>query len=203
MILVAFAIIFIFNETLCNAWRYCYKSSTKSLPERLAIYITPCKLAHSKILRCFVMHISPIRRPIQHSISTDVTIAILHIPHVHPLRIGPHLRISRRRQQIHKESQDIKSEDKRNDPFKHSRHILLLRKHGRSEHDCKRNFDENEGQFRPETEAQDEMFPEMNSQALVFGAAEDGRDDVASYEKEEKGVMEMGVVKSVEDGEED
>ena len=47
------------------------------------------------------------------------------------------------------------------------------------------------------------MFPEMDSQALVFGADEDGRDDVAGYEKEEKAVMETGVVKSVEDGEED
>lgn len=158
---------------------------------------------HSKILRCFIMHISPICRPVQNSISTHMTIAILHISHVHLLRIRPHLRISRRRQQIHKESQDIESEDKRNDPFKHSRHVLLLRKHGRSEYDCKRNLEENEGQFRPETEAKDEMFPEVNSQALVFGADEDGRDDVASYEKEEKAVMEMGVVKSVEDGEED
>ncbi len=121
--------------------------------ERLAIYITPFKGAQSKILRRFIMHISPICRPIQHSISTDMTIAILHIPHMQPLRIRPHLRISRRGQQIHKESQDIESEEKRNDPFKHSCHILLLRIHGRSEHDCKCNLEENEGQFRPETEA--------------------------------------------------
>jgi len=179
------------------------KAQQISLPERLAIYITPHKEAHSQIVRCFIMYVSPIYRPVRHSISTEMTIAILHIPHVHPLHIRPHLRISRRRQQIHKESQDIESEDQRNDPFKHSRHILLLRKHGRSEHDCKRNFDENEGQFRPETEAQDEVFPEMHSQALVFGADEDGRDDVASYEKKEEGVVEMRMVKSVEDGEED
>ena len=129
------------------------KAQQNSLPERLAIYITPYKAAYSKIPRCFIMRVSPIYRPIRHSISIDVTIAILHIPHVQPLHIRPHLRISRRRQQIHKESQDIESEDQRNDPLKHSRHILLLRKHGRSEHDCKRNFDEDEGQFRPETEA--------------------------------------------------
>ena len=80
---------------------------------------------------------------------------------------------------------------------------MLLRKHGRSEHDCKGNFEENKGQFRPETETQDEMFPKMDSQALVFGADEDGRDDIAGYEKEEKAVVKMGVVESVENGEED
>ena len=47
------------------------------------------------------------------------------------------------------------------------------------------------------------MFSEMDSQALVFGADEDGGDDVAGNEEEEKAVVEFGVVESVEDGEED
>ena len=146
-------IIFISNETLCNALRCCYKSQPESLPERLAVYISPQKAAHLKMPRCFIMPVSPIYRPIRHSISIGMTIAILHIRHVQPLHIRPHLRIPRRRQQIHKESQDIESEDQRNDPFKHRRHILLLRKHSRSEDDCKRHFNQNESQFRPETEA--------------------------------------------------
>ena len=149
------------------------------------------------------MPIRPTRRPIQHSISINMTIPILHILHMKPLHIRLHLRIPRRRQEIHKERQDVEREEKRNDPFKHRGHILLLCKHGRSEHDRKRNFEEDESQFGPETEAEDEMFPEMDAQALVFGADEDGRDDVAGYEKEEEAVVEMGVMKSVEDGEED
>ena len=38
---------------------------------------------------------------------------------------------------------------------------------------------------------------------MVLGADEDGGDDVAGYEEEEKAVVEFGVVESVEDGEED
>ena len=142
-----------------------------SLPQRLAIYIPPHKAAHSKIPRWFIMPVSPISRAIQHSvpidmtipISINMTIAILHILHVEPLHIRPHLRIPRRRQQIHKKSQNIESENKRNSPFKNRRHVFLRRKRSRSEDDCQRNLDENEGQFRPETEAQDEMFSEMDS----------------------------------------
>ena len=124
-----------------------------SLPKRLAIYIPPHKAAHSKIPRWFIMPISPICRAIQHSIPIDMTIAILHILHLEPLHIRPHLRIPRRRQQIHKKRQDIESENKRNSPFKHRRHIFLRRKRRRSKDDCQRNLDENEGQFRPEAEA--------------------------------------------------
>ena len=47
------------------------------------------------------------------------------------------------------------------------------------------------------------MFAEMDSQALVFGADEDGGDDVAGYEEEEEAVVEMGVMESVEYGKED
>ena len=135
-------------------------------PERHAIYIAPFQVARSKIVRWFIMSICPICpicRPIQHPIAIDMTIPILHILHMEPLYIRLHLRIPRRRQQIHKESQHIKSEEKRNNPLKHRRYILFARKHSRPEHDCKRNFQQNERQFRPEAETEDEMFAEMDS----------------------------------------
>ena len=47
------------------------------------------------------------------------------------------------------------------------------------------------------------MFSEMDAEALVLGADEDGGDDVAGYEEEEETVVEARVVESVEYGEED
>ena len=130
-----------------------------SLPKRLAIYMAPHKAAHSKIPRWFIVPVSTVSRAIRHSIPIDMTISInmsipiLHILHLKPLHIRPHLRIPRRRQQIHQKRQNIESENERNGPLKHRRHILLRRKRSRSENDCQRNLDENEGQFCPETEA--------------------------------------------------
>jgi len=75
-----------------------------------------------------MMPVRPICCPIHHSIPIDMTIAItmtipinmaipiLHIPHTEPLHIRPHLGTPRRRQKIHKESQDVESEDKRHNP---------------------------------------------------------------------------------------
>ena len=47
------------------------------------------------------------------------------------------------------------------------------------------------------------MFAEMDAETLVFGADEDGGDDVAGYEEEEETVVEARVVEGVEYGEED
>ena len=43
-----------------------------------------------------------------------------------------------------------------------------------------RTFDKNKCQLHPEGGSEDAVLAEMNTQALVFGADEDGADDVAS-----------------------
>ena len=116
---------------------------------------------------------------------------------------GLFLRAPTRRQQIHEKRQDIKSENERNHPFKHGRDILLSLPAGGGEHNGEHDFNEDEGEFGPEGPAQDAVLAEVDAEALVFGANEDGADDVASDEEEEETVVEVGVVEGVEDGEED
>ena len=128
---------------------------------------------------------------------------ILRLPLPHILHIRMFLRAPRRRQQIHKKRQHIKRKNKRNDPFKHGRDILLVIESRTHEDDGEADFDEDEDQFGPEAEAEDAVLAEVHPQALVFGADEDGADDVAGDEEEEEAVMETGVVQGVEDGEED
>ena len=44
------------------------------------------------------------------------------------------------------------------------------------------------------------MLTEVNTESLIFGADEDGTNDVAGHEQEEKPVVESRVVDGVEDG---
>lgn len=108
-----------------------------------------------------------------------------------------------RRQQIHKESKDVEGKDERDDPFENGRDVLFTVERGGREDDCKNDLHDNEYEFEPEGETQDPMLAEMHAEALVLGADEDGADDVASDEQEEEAVVQMRVMESVEDGEED
>ena len=113
------------------------------------------------------------------------------------------LRPPRRRQQIHKERQDIKRKHERDDPLKNSRDVLLFVEARGREDDGEADLDEDEEQFCPEGEAQDAVLAEVDAEALVLGADEDGADDVAGDEEEEETVVQVGVVQGVEDGEQD
>ena len=113
------------------------------------------------------------------------------------------LRAPRCGQQIHKECQDIKGEDERDDPFEDGRYILPVIKRGADEDGSKGNFDEDKGEFKPEGEAQDAVLTEVYAQALVLGADEDGADDVTGHKEEEETIVQMGMVEGIEDGEED
>ena len=108
------------------------------------------------------------------------------------------LRTPRRRQQIHKKRKNVKSENQRYDPLQHGRHVLLGPEQRRCKRDGEANFYEDESEFGPEAEAQDAMLAEVDAQPLVFGADEDGADDVASHEEEEEAVVQAGVVDCVE-----
>ena len=113
------------------------------------------------------------------------------------------LRTPGRGQQIHKEREHIKCKYQRNHPLEHSRDILLAVEGSGGESDSKDDFGDDESKLHPEGKAQDGVLTEVNSQALVLGADEDGADNVTGYEEEEEAVVEVRVVQGVEDGEED
>lgn len=112
------------------------------------------------------------------------------------------LRTPCRRQQVHKKRQNIKRKDNRYNPFKHRRNILLAT-NSSTEYNRKQDLSNDEDQLCPEGQAQDAVLAEMDAEALVFGADEDGGDDVAGHEEEEEAIVHSGVVDGVEDGEED
>ena len=113
------------------------------------------------------------------------------------------LRAPRRRQQIHKECQHIKRKDERDDPLEDRSDVLAAGKGGADEDRGEGNLDKDEDELEPEGEAQDAVLAEVHAEALVFGADEDGADDVAGHEEEEEAVVQARVVERVEDGEED
>lgn len=106
-----------------------------------------------------------------------------------------------RRQQVHEKRQHIKRENKRYDPFENRRNILLAT-NSSTEHNREQDLSNDENELCPERQAQDAVLAEMDAEALVFGADEDGGDDVAGHEEEEEAVVHFGVVDGVEDGEE-
>lgn len=112
------------------------------------------------------------------------------------------LRAPTRRQQIHKKRQDIKRENERYHPLNHGGDVLLAAERGGSEDDGQDDLDKDEDEFGPEGKAEDAVLAEVDAEALVFGADEDGADDVAGHEEEEESVVEGGVMEGVEDGEE-
>ena len=122
---------------------------------------------------------------------------------MHELGVGVLLAAPRRRQQIHKESEDIKSEHEGDDPFEDGPYVrLAIKRSGRI--DGRENdlyYDENE--FEPEREAEDAVLAEVHAEALILGANEDGADDIASHEQQEKASVKARMVESIEDGEED
>ncbi len=94
-----------------------------------------------------------------------------------------------RRQQIHKESEDIEGKDERDDPFENGGYVLsaVERRHGKDY--CKDHLHDDEYEFQPKGEAQDPVLAEMHAEALVFGAYKDRTDDVARDKEEKEAIM--------------
>ncbi len=94
-----------------------------------------------------------------------------------------------RRQQIHKESEDIEGKDERDDPFENSGYVLsaVERRHGKDY--CKDHLHNDKYKLQPEREAQDPVLAEMHAEALVFGAYEDCTDDVTRDKEEKEAIM--------------
>lgn len=122
---------------------------------------------------------------------------------MYKLRIGVFLGAPRRRQEIHKESEDVESEDEGDDPFEDGPYVLLAVEGGGGEDDGEDDLHNDEEELEPEGKAQDAMLAEMHAETLVLGADEDGADDVSGHEEEEEAIVEAWMVERIEDGEED
>lgn len=123
------------------------------------------------------------------------------------LRLGPalgHVALgAHARQEIEEEGEDVEGEDQGDQPFDDGGDVGVFAKGGGGEDDGQEGLDDDEGQFHPEGDAEDAVVAVVDAQPLVFGAQEDGRENVATDEDQEESVVQVGVVVRVEDGEED
>lgn len=88
-------------------------------------------------------------------------------------------------QEVDDEAPDIEDVDEGDDPLEDGGGVdavvaALLED---AEGDGDGDFDDDEGQLDPEGDAQDAVLAEVDAEALVFGADEEGGDDVAATEK--------------------
>lgn len=77
----------------------------------------------------------------------------------------------------------------------------MMRKRRRSKHHRQKELDEDECELQPERRSQHAVLAMFDSQTLVFPTDEDGGDEVARNEEQEKDVVQLGVSARVEDGE--
>lgn len=115
--------------------------------------------------------------------------SILCFFEMHKLSVRVLLGAPSRRQQIHKEGEDVESEDESDDPFENGPGVLLVVEHGSCEDDRKDHLHDDEDEFEPKGEAQNPMLAEMHAEALILGADEDGADNIAGDEEEEEAIV--------------
>jgi len=94
--------------------------------------------------------------------------------------------------------------DERDDPFEDGSSVTSASGTAKgSKGNCKSNLNEDEGQLDPEGCAQDTVLAEVDTQALILSASEDGRNDVSNNEDDETNVVSGRVVDSIQDGQQD
>lgn len=113
------------------------------------------------------------------------------------------LRAPSGRQEIDEEREDVEGKHERDDPLEDGGDVLPALEGGGSENSGEEDLDDDEDELEPEGEAEDAVLAEVDAEALVLGADEDGADDVARDEEEQEGVVQVRVVQGVEDGEQD
>lgn len=86
-----------------------------------------------------------------------------------------------RGQEVNAEAPDVEDVDEGDHPFEDGGFVdsaVAALEHAKGNGEAA--FDEDEGELDPEAGAEDAMFAEVDSKALVLGANENGRDDVAT-----------------------
>lgn len=84
-----------------------------------------------------------------------------------------------RREEVNDEAPDVEDVDERDGPFDNGGAVVVSLVSKDAESDCEGDFDEDEGELDPEGGSEDALVAVVDSESLVFGADEDGGDDVA------------------------
>lgn len=107
------------------------------------------------------------------------------------------------RQEINNKAPDVEDVDQAYRPLQYCCAVVVSLVAHYAECNGKGQLDEDEGELDPEGVGEDGVFAVVDSEALVFGADEDGGDDIAADEDDEHGVVDVRVADCVEDCEED
>lgn len=84
------------------------------------------------------------------------------------------------RQEVHDETPDVEDVAERDDPLKDGGLVDLAATLKDTKGDSETTLQEDESELDPEADGEDAVFSPVNAETLVFGANEDGRDDVAT-----------------------
>ena len=158
---------------------------------------------------------------------TTHVVALVLCPHSHLIILFPERRCvsvalmsrARRRQEVDDEAPDVEYVDERNGPFEDCGAVVVALVGHDTEGDGQCKLDKDETELDPEASCEDSFATVADSETLVFGANEDGGDDVGStvmgirmyncrlpirrdsHENNQHGNMHMRVVHRVEDRE--
>lgn len=138
-----------------------------------------------------------IRSPIAHRSPA------LHPGHIHLSRVTLVALAADRRHEIDEEAEDVEEVNKRDGPLQNRCGVPLFLFTADAEPDREAHFDKDKGQFDPKARSEDAVLAEVDTQALVLPADEDGADYVPDDEDAEENVVEFAVVDCVENREED
>lgn len=84
-----------------------------------------------------------------------------------------------RGQEVDDEGPDVEDVDQGDGPFNDGGAVVMFLVAEDAEGDGKGDFDENEGELDPERRGEDTVFAVVDSESLVLGTNENGRDDVS------------------------
>lgn len=107
------------------------------------------------------------------------------------------------RVQVDIKGKDIKAKHQGNDPLDDRCRVIVLVVTKHDERNGQANGDEDKSQLDPKGDGEHAVLGVVHAQALVLGANEDGRDEVADDEQAQEDVVHAWVARCVEDAEAD
>lgn len=140
--------------------------------------------------------LSPLVAPFLHLMHGRSTVPRLSA--VVAAMLGVHGRV-----QVHVEGEDVEAEDEGDDPLEDGGDVPVLEAVHNNKGDGQADGDDDEGQLDPEGDGEDAVLGVVDAEALVLGADEDGREQVADDEEAEEDVVQARVAGRVEDAQAD
>lgn len=104
---------------------------------------------------------------------------------------------------IEHKTEDVEGEDKGHDPLENRGGIPVVGPGCAYKDDSEDDLSEDESELDPEADSQDSVMTIMNAEPLIFGAEEDGGNDVADDENEQTAIVDGVVAIRVENRQND